>query len=241
MEKKFLNLLLTPDCYTLRKKISQQPLCMKSSRKDAKTQRFYQFKQKRLFLIFVGLVSSLVFAIASTASSIYSYGNNCKFNTNIQADAAIILGAAIWGEKPSPVFRERINHAINLYKNGNVHTLIFTGGVGSGDAIAEASVGKYYAITKGVKADDILLETTSRTTYQNLQNVAELVQKYPFQKFLIVSDPLHLKRAVLMARNLGLDAHPSPTPTTRYRTLNSQLPFLVRETYFYFVFLLFRI
>jgi uncharacterized SAM-binding protein YcdF (DUF218 family) len=207
----------------------------------ARTQRFYQFTQKKLFLVVIGLVSSLVLAIASTSSSIYFYGNNYKFNTNLQADAAIILGAAVWGEKPSPVFRERINHAINLYKNGNVHTLIFTGGVGSGDALAEASVGKFYAITKGVKVDDILLETSSRTTYQNLQNVSELVKKYPFKKFLIVSDPLHLKRAVLMARNLGLDAHPSPTPTTRYRTLNSQLPFLMRETYFYFVYLFFRI
>jgi uncharacterized SAM-binding protein YcdF (DUF218 family) len=214
---------------------------MKSSRKDAKTQRFYQFTQKKLFLIVIGLVSSSVLAIASTASSIYFYGNNYKFHPNIQADAAIILGAAVWGEKPSPVFRERINHAINLYQNGNVRTLIFTGGVGSGDAIAEASVGKYYAIIKGVKADDILLETTSRTTYQNLQNASELVHKYPFKKFLIVSDPLHLKRAVLMARSLGLDAYPSPTPTTRYRTLNSQLPFLMRETYFYFVYLLFKI
>lgn len=211
---------------------------MKSSRKGAKTQRYNQFTQKKLFLVVIALVSSLVLAIASTASSIYFYGNN---HSNSQADAAIILGAAVWGEKPSPVFKERINHAINLYKNGYVHTLIFTGGMGSGDEIAEASVGKYYATTKGVKADDILLETTSRTTYQNLQNTAKLTANYPFKKFLIVSDPLHLKRAVLMARNLGLDAHPSPTTTTRYRTLNSQLPFLMRETYFYFVYLLFKI
>jgi uncharacterized SAM-binding protein YcdF (DUF218 family) len=211
---------------------------MKSSRQDAKTQRYNQFTKKKLFLVLISLVSSLVMAIASTATSIYFYGNNY---THIQADAAIILGAAIWVEKPSPVFRERINHAINLYKNGYVHTLIFTGGVGAGDELAEAVVGKRYAISKGVKAADMIMETSSRTTYQNLQNASELAANYPFKKFLIVSDPLHLKRAVLMARNLGLDAHPSPTPTTRYQSLNSQLPFLMRETYFYFVFLLFKI
>ncbi|TAF04001.1 MAG: YdcF family protein [Nostocales cyanobacterium] len=198
----------------------------------------YRIKKQRLVLIVLGSVSALFIAIASTASSIYFSGKN---NTNIQADAAIILGAAVWGEKPSPVFQERINHAINLYKNGYVRTLIFTGGVGSGDQLAEAVVGKCYAVNQGVKAADILIETSSRTTYQNLQNASEVAANYPLKKFLIVSDPLHLKRAVLMARNLGLDAQPSPTPTTRYRTLNSQLPFLMRETYFYFVYLLFKI
>ncbi|MBD2295638.1 YdcF family protein [Anabaena sphaerica FACHB-251] len=198
----------------------------------------YRIKKPRLVLMALSLVSALFLAIASIASSIYFYGNN---HTHIQADAAIILGAAVWGEKPSPVFRERINHAINLYKNGYVRTLIFTGGVGSGDELAEAVVGKRYAVNKGVKAADIFMETTSRTTHQNLQNASELAAAYALKKVLIVSDPLHLKRAVLMARNLGLDAQPSPTPTTRYQSLNSQLPFLMRETYFYFVYLLFKI
>ncbi|MEA5577281.1 YdcF family protein [Anabaena sp. UHCC 0451] len=211
---------------------------MKSSRKGVIAPRYNQFTQNKLFWVVIGLVSSLVMAIASTATSIYFYGNN---HTHIQADAAIILGAAVWGEKPSPVFQERINHAITLYKNDHVGTLIFTGGVGSGDELAEAIVGKRYAVNKGVKTSDILMETTSRTTYQNLQNASEVVAVYPFKKFLIVSDPLHLKRAVLMARHLGLDAHPSSTPTTRYQSLNRKLPFLMRETYFYFVYLLFKI
>ncbi|MGJ5635024.1 YdcF family protein, partial [Nostoc sp. CALU 1950] len=75
-------------------------------------------------LITVTLISALLLAIASSASSIYLYGSSTN---NIKADAAIVLGAAVWGEEPSPVFRERINHAINLYKNGSVKTIIFTG------------------------------------------------------------------------------------------------------------------
>lgn len=198
----------------------------------------YKAKKQWLAMILLSLMSALVLAIASISLSIYFYGNN---NNVIKADAAIVLGAAVWGEEPSPVFRERINHAINLYKNGDILVIIFTGGIGDRDESAEAIIAKRYAIIQGVKSADILIETESRTTNQNLKNAQKVASKYQLTKFLIVSDPLHLKRAVLMAQDLGMDAYPSPTPTTRYRSLNSQLEFLMRETYFYFVYLLFKI
>jgi uncharacterized SAM-binding protein YcdF (DUF218 family) len=194
--------------------------------------------KKWFVLILLTVTSVLLVAIASTAIGIYSYGSHPH---NLKADAAIVLGAAVWGQEPSPVFRERINHAVNLYKNGNVNTIIFTGGVGESQELAEAIVGKGYAMQQGVKAADILTETQSRTTHQNLKNAWEVASHQKLSQFLIVSDPLHLKRAVLMARDLGMDAYPSPTPTTRYRSWQSQMPFLMRETYFYFVYLVFKI
>ncbi|MBD2559858.1 MULTISPECIES: YdcF family protein [Nostoc] len=198
----------------------------------------YKIPKKWLIWVAVALISALLLAIASTASSIYLYGSRTN---NIKADAAIVLGAAVWGEEPSPVFRERINHAINLYKNGSVKTIIFTGGVGESDEPAEAIVGKNYAIAQQVKAADIFTETESRTTHQNLKNALKVANAHQLTKFLIVSDPLHMKRAVLMARGLGMDAHSSPTPTTRYRSFQSQIEFLSRETYFYLVYLVFKI
>ncbi|MBD2728649.1 YdcF family protein [Nostoc sp. FACHB-892] len=198
----------------------------------------YKIPKKWLILVTVALISALLLAIASTASSIYLYGSSTN---NIKADAAIVLGAAVWGQEPSPVFRERINHAINLYKNGSVKRIIFTGGVGESNEPAEAIVGKNYAIAQQVKAADIFTETESRTTHQNLKNALEVANAHQLTKFLIVSDPLHMKRAVLMARGLGMDAHSSPTPTTRYRSFQSQIEFLSRETYFYFIYLVFKI
>ncbi|BAY21620.1 hypothetical protein NIES2100_13760 [Calothrix sp. NIES-2100] len=195
-------------------------------------------KKRWLMLILLAFISALLLAIASTAISIYLYGN--KVDTT-KADAAIVLGAAVWGDEPSPVFRERINHAINLYKNQHVNQIIFTGGVGEPNEAAEAIIGKNYALARQVKLNDILTETESRTTYQNLKNARAVVATYKLNKFLIVSDPLHLKRAVLMARNLGMDAYPSPTPTTRYSSFRSQMDFLIRETFFYFVYLVFKI
>ncbi|MFS0517483.1 YdcF family protein [Nostoc sp. UIC 10607] len=201
----------------------------------------YKIPKKWLIWVTVALISALLLAIASTASSIYLYGSSSNSSNNIKADAAIVLGAAVWGQEPSPVFRERINHAINLYKNGSVKTIIFTGGVGESNEPAEAIVGKNYAIAQQVKAADIFTETQSRTTNQNLKNALEVANAHQLRKFLIVSDPLHMKRAVLMARGLGMDAHSSPTPTTRYRSFQSQIEFLSRETYFYLVYLVFKI
>ncbi|MEC4814632.1 MAG: YdcF family protein [Scytonema sp. PMC 1069.18] len=193
----------------------------------------YQIK-KWFTLTFLGTASALLLTFVSTASSIYFYGSR---NQAIRADAAIVLGAAVWGDQPSPVFKERINHAINLYKKGIVRSIIFTGGIGENKEHPESVVGKRYAIKRGVKEADILVETESRTTYQNLTKAWEVASPRQFSKFLIVSDPLHLKRAVFMARNMGMDAYPSATPTTRYRTLKTQFQFLMRETYFYFVYL----
>ncbi|OUL35593.1 protein sanA-like protein [Nostoc sp. T09] len=195
-------------------------------------------KKRWLMLILLALISALLLAITSTAISIYVYGN--KIHTT-KAEAAIVLGAAVWGKEPSPVFRERINHAINLYKNQDVNKIIFTGGVGESNEPAEAVVGKRYALARQVKLNDIITETESRTTYQNLKNARSLASIYQLNKFLIVSDPLHMKRSVLMARTLGMDAYPSPTPTTRYSSFHSQMEFLIRETFFYFVYLMFKI
>jgi uncharacterized SAM-binding protein YcdF (DUF218 family) len=194
-------------------------------------------KIKSFQIIILGTFSILLLTIFLTAIDIYTYG---KQKTLLKADAAIVLGAAVWGEKPSPVFRERINHAVNLYQDRKINTIIFTGGVGKNKALAEAIVAKNYAIAKGVKEADILIETTSLTTGQNLFNAQKVAASHHLKQILIISDPLHLKRAVLMAQDLGMNAYPSPTPTTRYRSFNSQMKFLSRETYFYLVYLCFK-
>ncbi len=198
----------------------------------------YPLKKRWLALTLLGLISMFFVVIGYSALSIYLYGSN---TSKVPADAAIVLGAAAWGDTPSPVFRERINHGINLYKRNDIQQLIFTGGQGESSEPAEAIVAKRYAIAQGVDAEDILTETQSRTTQQNLYYASLVTTAHQLKRILIISDPLHMKRAVLMARNLGIDAYPSPTPTTRYRSFKSQMSFLARETYFYFVYQLFRI
>lgn len=156
-----------------------------------------------------------------------------------RADVAIVLGAAAYGSRPSPVFAERIKHGIALYRTKKVSRLLFTGGHGPGAQLAEAEVARRFAIREGVPARAILFETHSRTTRENIVYARQLLISNNLDDALIVSDPLHLKRALRMAHDLQVDAHGAPTPTTRYRSWHSRAGFLVRELYFYNHYLIF--
>lgn len=156
------------------------------------------------------------------------------------ADAAIVLGASVADGEPTPVFEQRILHAVDLYRDGTVPALILTGGVGAGDVLAESEVARAYCIARGVPAHALSIETESRTTHQNLIQARRLAAGLGARRVLVVSDPLHERRAVTMGRDLGLDAHPSPTPTSRYVGVVARGRFLARETYFYARYLLGR-
>lgn len=184
------------------------------------------------------LISSALFLAAGFfASRIFSYRDA---GTDAPADAAVVLGAAVWGAEVSPVFRERINHGVELYRKGRVRKLIFTGGRGNSDEPTESSAARRYALQRGVPARDIMIEEKSHNTYENILYAKELADAQGVRTVLIVSDPLHMKRAVAMARDAGLVAEPSPTPSTRYRGLRSQAGLLAYETYYYIGYLLSR-
>jgi uncharacterized SAM-binding protein YcdF (DUF218 family) len=156
------------------------------------------------------------------------------------ADVAVVLGAAVRDTVPTPVFAARIDHAVALYRAGRVKRILFTGGVGAGDRLAESEAARRYALRAGVPDTRIAVETRSTITYENMVEARALLAAEPGVRVLIVSDPLHLRRAVTMARDLGLDAHPAPTPTTRYRTWRSKAPFLAREVWFHSLYLIQR-
>ncbi|MCA9918212.1 MAG: YdcF family protein [Anaerolineales bacterium] len=154
------------------------------------------------------------------------------------ADAAIVLGAAVVRDRPSAVFRERINHAIQLYHDGTVQKLIFTGGVGNRDELAEAEVGRNYAIARGVDPADILLETSSTSTYENLLNARLVAQQNGLETFLIVSTPNHMRRALAVADDLQMEAYSSPTRSIRWISSVTRTYSYVREVVAFSVYLL---
>lgn len=176
------------------------------------------------------LLAALLVYLCVTTMSIISFSE--KDETR-KADAAIVLGASVYDNSPSPVFCERINHAVELYKDGYVKKIIMTGGIGEGNIRSEADIAREYAESKGIPPEAILKEERSKVTADNLGNAKEVMEQNDLETALVVSDPLHMKRAMLYAHDLGMEAYSSPTPTTLYRSLKTKFPFLMREEFYY--------
>ena len=185
-----------------------------------------------LLVVVVGIAAITAF----TAFRIHSYAS---VFSDSPSDAAIILGAAIWKDKPSPVFKARIDHGINLHKQGKVKTLVFTGGVGTGEVYAESEVAKQYAMSQGIAPENILIETRSQITFENLTESKLLLGANNINTVLLVSDPLHMKRAMTMAQDLNINAASSPTPMSLYKSWRTKSGFLAREVFYYIGYLLF--
>jgi uncharacterized SAM-binding protein YcdF (DUF218 family) len=130
------------------------------------------------------------------------------------AGAIVVLGAAQYVGRPSPVLRARLDHAIDLWRHGLAPILIVTGGTGTGDTTSEAAVSQRYAVQRGVPSQRILLETEGRTTSESMTGVAALMGSQGRRDVLLVSDPFHMLRLTILARRHGLRPYASPTPTS---------------------------
>jgi uncharacterized SAM-binding protein YcdF (DUF218 family) len=182
---------------------------------------------RKIFIyICIFAVIYIMYILLSIVS--YAYVNNI-----VTSDAAIVLGAGIDHDQPSPVFRERIRHGIALYKSGKVKILIFTGGLGKGESFTESEVARNYAIKNGIHSNDIYIERKSKVTYGNILEARKIMRRMNINSVLIVSDPLHMKRAMTMAQDLGINANASPTPTSMYKSWHTKLELLVSEAYYY--------
>ena len=176
--------------------------------------------------------------VGGTAVSVYTYAQKDETRP---ANAAIVLGAAVFDNQPSPVLRERINQAIRLYEQGTVKVIIFTGGLGNQDTLSEAEVSANYAMQHGIPAEAILIENESTTTRENLINAQIIAQENDIDTFLIVSTPFHMKRAMAMANDLGMDASTSPTRTTQWISWYTKSKAYFREVIVYTLYLLFDV
>jgi uncharacterized SAM-binding protein YcdF (DUF218 family) len=130
------------------------------------------------------------------------------------ADAIVVLGAAQYVGRPSPVLRARLDHAIDLYERRLAPRIIFTGGRGTGDTTSEAAVSRKYALKRGVPDSAILLEDRGRTTSQSMRAVAALGEATGARRVILVSDPFHMLRLGILARRFSLVPYTSPTPTS---------------------------
>ncbi len=150
-------------------------------------------------------------AWVSSALAVYAWG---KRDDARASDAIVVLGAAQYSGRPSPVLKARLDHGIALWKDSIAPVLVLTGGTGDGDTTSEAAVGRRYAMNQGVPFEAILVEAYGRTTVQSMRSVADMASQHDFRSVVLVSDPFHMLRVKLLAMRYGLDASTSPTRTS---------------------------
>jgi uncharacterized SAM-binding protein YcdF (DUF218 family) len=129
-------------------------------------------------------------------------------------DAIVVMGAAQYDGRPSPVLRARLDHALGLYQRGLAPLVVVTGGKQPGDRFTEAAVGARFLADRGVPESSIVQEPEGRTSWQSLRAVAAVLRQRGASRVLLVSDPYHERRIVGMVDDLGLRAWSSPTRTS---------------------------
>ncbi len=159
--------------------------------------------------MFVLVAVALLLFVALIAILYEQVDARAKVDEARRADAIIVLGSAVWsGEQPSPSLYARVEHAIALYRAGYAPALIFCGGLGNNPP-SEAEIMRRVATGAGVPANAIVLDDQSHSTEENLANAKAIMDARGWHRALIVSDPFHLLRAELIARDLGIEAYGS--------------------------------
>jgi len=157
---------------------------------------------------------ALVIAVALAGYAAYRIWDQGNRDEQRPADAIVVMGAAQYDGRPSPLFAARLDHAIDLFQAGIARWFIVTGGKQEGDRTTEAASARTYAVAKGVPDDAILAEDRSRTTLQSIQGVASLMHEKELGSAVFVSDPTHMLRVLRMASDEGIEAFGSPTRTS---------------------------
>ncbi len=128
------------------------------------------------------------------------------------ADVIVILGAAEYRGRPSPVYRARLDHGLELYRKGLAPRIITTGGAGGDPHFTEGGVGQAYLAERGVPSEVITAEQEGGTTAESLAAVAEIMRRMGLSSCIVVSDGYHIFRAKKMLESLGLKVYGSPRP-----------------------------
>jgi uncharacterized SAM-binding protein YcdF (DUF218 family) len=128
------------------------------------------------------------------------------------ADIIIVLGAAEYRGRPSPVLQARLNHALSLYRKGLAPYLLTTGGSGGDPVYTEGEVGRAYLTRHGVPSEAIVVEPEGATTAQSLEAAAEIMQRMNFHSCIVVSDGYHIYRIKSFLQNRNIQVFGSPRP-----------------------------
>lgn len=179
-------------------------------------------REKNMLKILIIIILILCALIGIMMLSINFYVVNktkSKIATEKQAkelenvDCILVLGAGIWGDKPSPMLEDRLLQGITLYNNQTSSKIIMSGDHGK-EEYDEVNVMKDFAIEKGVKSEDIFMDHAGFSTYDSVYRAKEI---FKAQKIIIVTQKYHLHRALYVAEKLGIEAYGVASDPREYR------------------------
>jgi len=160
------------------------------------------------------LIAATVGAVLVVGYTTYRIWEQGERDDRRPADAIVVLGAAQYDGRPSPVFSARLEHAVQLYHEGFAPFLVVTGGKAVGDRTTEADAARQFALERGVPGEAILSEDRGRTTLESLRSVALALREQGLTSAVFVSDRTHMLRVLRIARDEGITSWGSPTTTS---------------------------
>jgi uncharacterized SAM-binding protein YcdF (DUF218 family) len=173
------------------------------------------------------LVVLVLLALYVTATFVQVYRAS-RHDGARPADAVIVLGAAQYDGRPSPVLQDRLDHALELYEAGLTDRIVLTGGRQEGDRFTEATAGYNYLRAEGVPDEHLLKEVDGHSTWESLAASARFLVERDLTDVVLVTDGFHAYRVEAIAEDLGLDATVSPSGSRLSGT--NEIRQLVRET-----------
>ena len=157
-----------------------------------------------------GFLLAVVLIALTWAAVVVAVAVQAAHDEATSADAIVVLGAAQYNGRPSPVFRARLDHAATLYQRGFAPTVLVTGGVGARDTLNEANVGRDYLRRLGISDEAVIPLAGGHDTFASLKQVKNWFAGHDSRRVLLVSDGFHMLRLQIIARRLGLTPYTSP-------------------------------
>jgi uncharacterized SAM-binding protein YcdF (DUF218 family) len=162
-----------------------------------------------LLSIALTLATVLIVGIAGLVTLIYWQARTDEARP---VDAIVVMGAAQYNGRPSPVFRARLEHTLDHYNAGLAPVIVVTGGSQPGDQFTEGDVAQAWLVERGVPSEAIRVEREGRNTWDSVRGIPALLPAEEETRVLAVSDGFHLFRSELMLRELGYSAYSSAAP-----------------------------
>ncbi len=171
--------------------------------------------------------------ILTSGVAVWQAAHNDEARRIDRVDVIAVLGAAMYGRRPSPTFQGRLEHAALLYQRGFAQRLLVLGGKQPGDEGTEADTGRSWLISNGLPESAVSAEPEGNTTFESLRAAADFMREQDLETVMLVSDPWHNLRVRRMARDLGMRAYVSATWHSAARSQWKRLGGYARETFAY--------